>query len=211
MKRVLLWLLTMCVTVALADSTQVQGEEEGKRAERRELLKNDFLIHSTPVFENTAKVVPPSPGCRQGKIVVATGSPAKLLHRPLFDDTRKHDSGYYDELRHIDTTSPTAEVTYPTGPTKAVGTDNQLVRLSDGSLLALKDSHIWDAIEQDPPAWINETVTGSVGDQKGMRTGELLFRSTDCGNSWTLYSTIDFGTSLMGNMVSRDHFQMTVG
>ena len=153
------------------------------------LLENNFLIHSTPYFENTAKVIPPSPGCPQGKIVVVTGQPrttAKLLHRPL-----------YDHSGDIDTTSPTAEVSYPTGSTKAIGTDNQIIRLQDGGLLAIKDSSIWDDISPNPPRWFKETITGS-GDRKGQRGGVLLFRSADCGDTWTLHSTIDSATFLDG-------------
>src|SRR5207253_66705 len=119
MKQVLLGLSTMCgIIIGLADFAQ--AEEERERGETTELLKNDFRIHSTPHVENTAKVIPPSPGCPRGEIVVNTGSPAKLLHRPLYDDVRKHDSGHYGGLRHIDTTSPTAEIMFPTGPTEAV-------------------------------------------------------------------------------------------
>jgi hypothetical protein len=160
-----------------------------KLSAQAQALHNDFLIHSTPYFENTAKVIPPNSGCPQGKIVLATGQPrdtAKLLHRPL-----------YDHSGHIDTTSPTAEVPYPTGPTKAIATDNQIIRLPDGSLLAIKDGYIWDDISPNPPVWFNETVTGS-GDRKGQRGGVLLFRSTDCGDSWTLHATVDFATFLDG-------------
>ncbi len=160
-----------------------------RSVQARVLLRNNIRIHSTPYFENTAKVVPPNAGCPRGKIVVSTGQPrntAKLLHRPL-----------YDQSGNIDTTSATAEVAYPTGSTKAIATDNQIIRLPDGSLLAIKDAYIWDTIGTNPPPWINETVTGS-GDRKGQRAGVLLFHSTDCGTSWTLHSTIDFATLLGG-------------
>ena len=159
-------------------------------------LRNDFLIHNTPYFENTAKVIPPSPGCPQGKIVLSTGqtnawNTGKILHRPLYD--------YSSNPVQIDTTSPTSEFSFVTltDPTKAIATDNQTVRLNDGSLLIVRDGFSWDDISPNPPAWFNETVTG-FGDHKGQRGGPLIFRSTDCGVSWVLHSTIDLATLFGG-------------
>jgi hypothetical protein len=179
-KRVIPGLVIIFGVLTLAYSAQAQV-----------LLKDDFLIHSTPYFENTAKVIPPGPDCSQGRIVVSTGQTStwntgKILHRPL-----------YDRRGHIDTTSPTAEVDFPTGSTKAIATDNQIVRVKDGSLLIVRDGFIWDDISPHPPEWFNETVTG-FGNHKGQRGGPLIFRSTDCGVSWVLHSTIDLATLLDG-------------
>jgi hypothetical protein len=154
-----------------------------------QVLPNDFLIHATPYFENTAKAVPPGTACPLGSIAMATGQPrdtAQLLSRPLFGPDGQ-----------VDTTSVATGVPYPTGPTRAIATDNQIVRLKDGSLLAAKDAFVWDDISPDPPPWFGETVTGS-GDHKGQRGGVLLFRSTDCGVTWTAYSAIDFANILEG-------------
>jgi hypothetical protein len=156
-----------------------------------EVLPNDFLIHSTPFFENTAKAIPPGSSCPGGKIVINVGqvggwNTGKLLHRPLFEPGG-----------NIDTTSMTAEVAFPTGSTKAVATDNQLVRLKDGTLLALRDGFIWDDISPNPPVWFNEIIDG-FGRHKGQRGGPLVFRSPDCGEHWTLYSTLDLATILGG-------------
>lgn len=122
-------------------------------AQARVLLKNDFPIHSTPYFENTAKVIPPLAGCPQGRIVVSTGQTSswntgKILDRPL-----------YGGSGHIDTTTPTIEVDFPTGSTKAVATDNQIVRLKDGSLLIVRDGFIWDDISPNPPEWFIDLAT----------------------------------------------------
>ena len=181
MKRVLPLHIRRLVTFALLAfgySTQAQV-----------LLPNDFLIHNFPYFENTAKTIPPGPACPLGKIAIATGSPrntAQLLSRPL-----------YGPDGQIDITSSTTGVQYPTGPNKAIATDNQIIRLKDGSLLVAKDGSIWDNISPNPPVWFNETITGS-GDRKRQRGGVLLFRSTDCGDTWTLHATVDFATLLDG-------------
>jgi hypothetical protein len=156
---------------------------------RAQALPNDFLIHNFPYFENTAKVVPPGAACPLGRIAMATGQPrdtAQLLSRPL-----------YGADGQVDTASPATGMPYPTGATQAIATDNQIIRLKDGSLLAAKDAFVWDDISPNPPVWFGETVTGS-GDHKGQRGGVLLFRSTDCGVTWTRYATIDFATFLGG-------------
>jgi hypothetical protein len=157
---------------------------------RAQVLKNNFLIDDTAYFENTAKVIAPGTGCKDGRIVVVTGEPrptAKIFHRPL-----------YNNNGNIDFVSSTTELAFPTGSTKAIATDNQIIRLKDGSLLALKNGYVWDAITQNPPAWIDETITGGTNERKGLRNGVLLFRSLNCGKSWNLYSTIDNGTFLQG-------------
>ncbi len=156
------------------------------------MLANNLLIHGTRFFENTAKVIPPSNSCPNGKIVLVTGRPAKLLERPLYDSTN-----------NIDTTSITTEHDFPIGPPIApnqiVWTDNQLVRLKDGSLLAAKNSCVWDDIRPNPPVWFDEPlVYGCVSAQSRQRGSVHLFRSTDCGSCWPLRSIIDFATILNG-------------
>jgi hypothetical protein len=160
----------------------------GCPAQAQVLLPNNLLIHNFPYAENTAKAVPPGPACPLGGIAVATGQPrdtAQLLNRPLFRADGQ-----------IDTATASSGILYPTGPDSAIATDNQIIRLKDGSLLVAKDSFLWGDISP-APVWFGETVTGS-GDHKGQRGGVQLFRSTDCGQTWTLHSAIDFGTFLGG-------------
>jgi hypothetical protein len=45
-----------------------------------EVLPNDFLVYSTPFFENTAKAVPPGSSCPNGKIVINVGNPDGQVH-----------------------------------------------------------------------------------------------------------------------------------
>ena len=129
---------------------------------------------------------------------MATGEPrstAALLNRRLFGN-----SGNLDLA-----TSSTKSAEYPIGSTKAIGTDNQIIRLKDGSLLATKDSYDWDIIPLGTPQWFGEKVSGS-GDCASsddldrchrQRGAILVFHSTDCGADWTLLSTID-SASLLG-------------
>lgn len=155
------------------------------------ILNNNILISSTTYFENTAKAVPPSTSSPNGKIVVVAGEPrdkVKIFHRSI-----------YDSSGNIDTNIQTGEQPFPLGsPTRAVGTDNQIVRLKDGSLLAHKDSFVWDDIPSNPPAWFSEIVDGGGGMQKGQRGCLLFARSTDGGNSWKFHSVVDFATFLDG-------------
>jgi hypothetical protein len=154
-------------------------------AARADVLPNDFLIYGTPYFENTARVIAPSKINPLGEIVVVTGSPrdqANPLYRPLMS-----------AMGGFDTTSTASASAFPYGNTRAPGTDNQIVRLKDGSLLAEKDCYIWDPIPTNPPPWIKERITGS-SEHDGQRSGPILFRSTDSGKTWVVQSVIDLGT-----------------
>ena len=158
-------------------------------------LPNDFSIFSTPYFENTAKVIPASASCPNGKIAVIAGQNGDwdtgvALARPLFDAAGA-----------VDTTSPTQDPIPLTrgGSTRAIATDNQIVRQKDGSLLAIRNSTIWDEFTINPPLWANELIKGiPKTDQKGQRGSIHVYRSTNCGATWILYSLIDFGTFLNG-------------
>src|SRR5215472_2614043 len=98
------------------------------------MLNDDFLISPGSFFENTAKVVPPGPGLSRGMIAVQVGQPreGKVLFRELYADGGE-----------VILTDPAAtrSITLPYGTQMAPGTDNQLVRLKDGSLLAEKDTY----------------------------------------------------------------------
>ncbi len=157
------------------------------------ILENEMFIKDGSFFENTAKVVPPKPGsqgCVNGQIAVMVGDPrpGMILHRPLFGAGGA-----------IDTTSQTDISEFPGGKHRP-GTDNQMVRLKDGSLVAIRDSYIWNDLTPQP-SWFKDHLTVSgydFADRQKQRAGELLFRSTDCGSTWALWSTLDFGTALDG-------------
>jgi hypothetical protein len=152
------------------------------------VLENNILIHPTAYFENTAQALAPSKLCPRGLIVVNPGQPrdeAKILTRPLIDDKGK-----------IDFDTKTTAIAFPLRATHALGTDNQIIRLKDGTFLAFRDAYFWDDIKPAPP-WSKELVSGS-GDHALQRGGVLIFRSTDGGTTWAEFSAVDFGTFLGG-------------
>jgi len=148
------------------------------------VLPDNIIVHHTPYFENTAKAIPPSRRRPGGRIIVVGGQPrasARLLVRPIVD-----------RAGSFDLAAKTEEHPFPFGPSQAPGTDNQIVRLKDGSLVAARDSYIWDEFTGDGPAWRDEIVTGS-GLHKGQRAGVVLFRSTDGGDHWVRHGAVDMG------------------
>ncbi len=153
------------------------------------VLPNNILITSTPYFENTCKAVPPSPTNPGGSIAIVTGEPrptAQLLRRPI-----------YDSNGNIDRSTSTVVNAYPTGSEAGIATDNQIVRMKNGNLLAVKNGYRWDTLKS-PPDWFDETIRGGAFDRTGHRGALLLFRSTDGGANWTLHASIDFATFLSG-------------
>lgn len=151
------------------------------------MLANSLLLDDEPHFENTVKVVPPNRALPRGQIVVSLGSQVKILRRALFD-----------EHGNIDMASASIQEAFPIDSTMGIGTDNQTVRLKDGSILIFRTGHIWSPINP-PPAWFGETITSfASGEHKGQRGCEFFFRSTDGGDTWQLHSTLDFAYILGG-------------
>ena len=157
-------------------------------------LQNDFPISGVPYFENTAKVIPPNEACPNGVIAVSAGGTGNgtwetgvALARTL-----------YNPSGNIDTTTVSQTIPLPRGSaTRAIATDNQIVRQKDGTLLAVRNSSAWDTFATNAPEWANELISG-IGDHQGQRGSLHIYRSTDCGRTWALYSMIDFGTFLNG-------------
>jgi hypothetical protein len=119
------------------------------------MLNDDLLISPGSLFEffeNTAKVVPPRPGLSREMIAVQIGQPreGKVLFRELYADG--------GEVILADPAA-TRSITLPYGTQMAPGTDNQLVRLNDGSLLAEKDTYVWDDVNPKP-VWATRDRAG---------------------------------------------------
>jgi hypothetical protein len=161
-------------------------------ADQPKVLKDDLILYNSPFFENTAKVLPPSGVAPKGKVVLNLGQPrdqAGLVARDLLDA-----SGDFAE------SAPAKKVPYPLdSATQINATDNQVIRLQDGSLLASKNGYTWSDVTPRPD-WFD---TGSF--QYGTtlfspraRNAVYLFRSTDGGESWELWSMIDSAVAAEG-------------
>ena len=116
--------------------------------------------------------------------VVQLGQPrstAGLVSRDLLDGSS-----------NFATTAAAAKVPYPIDTTSQVlGTDNQLIRLQDGSLLASKNGYVWSDLSPKPP-WFDTTNITVGGVTTGRaRNAVFVFHSTNGGASWTLHSYID--------------------
>ena len=88
--------------------------------------------------------------------------------------------------------SPTYTETYP--PHQIF--DNQLLKLKNGTLLLTTLGGSWNDNVSPKPAWWDSTVEypAKGKSRPGARGMMWVFRSTDCGASWTQLSTIDAAT-----------------
>jgi hypothetical protein len=158
-------------------------------------LPND--INLAPYhYENTSRVVPPGPNCANGRVALQTGQSGNPPHLPshlaashlLFDPTNNH----------FDVTSPptTFDLDSVTPDKSLFATDNQMVRLKDGSLLLVRAGFTWATTPttsySNTP--IKFSTDLSAAPANGLRGAFGLFKSTDCGNSWALWQLIDFAT-----------------
>ena len=141
-----------------------------------------LLLYDKTMFENTVRVVPPIRGkCVHGSIVLHLGQPrntAGLAYRDLLDGNGK-----------FPISAPSTRVAYPFDSQQSNGTDNQIIRLDDGTLLALKNGYTWSAVTPKP-AWF-DTVTMASSMSPHGRNALFILRSSDCGHSWTIASVID--------------------
>jgi hypothetical protein len=152
-------------------------------------LPDAIRLLDVPSYENSVAVVPPSAGTRRGAVVVLTGGYArgsKFLVRPLLGS-----NGAYDR------DSGTREVEFPHDPAIAVATDNQLVRLTDGTLLAEKDSYVSRPI-RPTPAWKDEWVSGRFSRGPLQRGTPVFFASKDAGATWAVASVLDLAVLVGG-------------
>lgn len=143
-------------------------------------LKDNFLLAPSYYFENTAKAVPPNEiqACfTTGKAILCTGQPrpGKIYSRNL-----------YDIDGNFDLNAVPVPLDYPVSNQYKLSTDIQLIRLKDGSLMAIKACATWTELQPKPYWWENRP-----GGPNGTRGARCLWRSTDCGESWELYSIID--------------------
>jgi hypothetical protein len=161
-------------------------------SQQPKVLSENIILYTSPFFENTAKVVLPSTAAPKGKIVLNLGSPrpdAGLVSRDLLD-----------AADNFAVSATATKFAYPLDPaTQTSATDNQIIRLQDGSLLASKNGYTWSDLSPKPE-WFDtgSFQYGSSLSSPRARNAVYLFRSTDAGQSWTLWSLIDAAVAADG-------------
>jgi hypothetical protein len=146
------------------------------------VLPDTLLLYDKSMFENTVRVVPPTLGeCLHGSIVLHLGQPratAGFAYRDLLDSNGAFPAS-----------APLTRVPYPFNSEQSNGTDNQIIRLDDGALLALKNGYTWSTVTPKP-AWF-DTVPMNSGMSPHGRNALFILRSSNCGHSWSILSVID--------------------
>jgi hypothetical protein len=139
-----------------------------------------FQITSNYTFENTAQAIAPSTNtaCPQGRAIVSGGS----------DNLGPWLRNLYDASGQLDTNAPTTRSTFPVTVEQEKGTDNLIVKSKDGSLIAIRMGTTWASVAREPNWWDHVSIQHHP---KGARVGAFVWRSTDCGQTWTLLSVID--------------------
>lgn len=154
------------------------------------ILADNLILYGLSTWENTVKVLPPDAKLwPKGRIVLQLGEPrasAGFVVRDLTDDAGTE----------VALTAVTTHVAYPLDPsTQTNATDNQIIRLRDNTLLAIKNGYVWNSLA-NKPAWfdtVDVKFNGAAGSQtsKRARNAVLVFHSEDGGETWKLRSLID--------------------
>jgi hypothetical protein len=144
----------------------------------------EFSINSKHYYENTVNVIAPGENnnCPNGKIIVMTGQP-----RP---DRRMIISDLQTSEGKINTAKGT-NVQLDIDPEfEKLATDNQIIKLKNGDLLAFKLGFLWKPITPKPfwGDWLSDNTTDF---KKMARDAIFIYKSKDCGASWTKVSVID--------------------
>ena len=177
-----------------AKAREIAGKERELEACRADVepvshvVANDFPIYTSAMFENTVQVVTPHRDCPNGRIILHTGSDRStcgFVLRDLFDN-----SGAI-----LTTAAAPPAMAYPFEPDQTNATDNQIIRLQDGTLLASKNGYIFSDLPQRPQ-WFDRfdiVFEGRSGEQTSQRARNavFIFHSSDRGLTWKLRSKID--------------------
>jgi hypothetical protein len=155
-----------------------------------QVVPNDFPIYTSAMRENTVQVATPHRDCPNGRIILHTGesrSTCGFVLRDLFDS-----SGAI--LASAVAPAPPA-IAYPFESDQTNATDNQIIRLQDGSLLASKNGYTWSDLSPKPK-WFglfDVVFSGRSGDQTSQRARNavFIFHSSDRGLTWKQISRID--------------------
>ncbi len=144
-------------------------------------LSDVFIVAPQYEFENTLQVIAPqTPDCEGGAAVLSAGDGDRVafVRAPLYTPRGK-----------VDSAAQPTQVAFPAKPQQEPRTDNILLKLKDGSLLALRQGITWEDIANKPAWW--DQVTYPKGYALGSRVGAFVWRSTDCGKTWTAATTVD--------------------
>lgn len=144
----------------------------------------EFIVNSSHHFENTVNVIAPGENrfCDNGKIIVMTGQPR--------DERRMIISDLFSKGGKINTGKGTSVTLDVNSSIEKLATDNQIVKLKNGTLIAIKLGFLWSEINPKP-FWWNWYSSVSTNYAKGTRDAIFIYKSTDCGASWTQISKID--------------------
>jgi hypothetical protein len=164
------------------------GCPPAKEGDKKDLTTSDFVITSEVPWENTLVALAPgecSANSGAAKLVLSGGQNA--AHTMYSKDFYKADGT-------IDIAGPSNALSLPTPLLSVDGTDNQIIKLGNGSLLALRNSATW-APMTNPPSWATEpNIAGGIGFNAGTRGSIDMYKSDDGGMHWAFYSSIDFGS-----------------
>ncbi|HEY8087793.1 MAG TPA: sialidase family protein, partial [Polyangiaceae bacterium] len=148
-------------------------------------LSSDYILTTQGAGENTLKVIPSrrNSACQDGAVVMSLGSSKQLMTRPLFENN----------WATLDTTTNGVPFAFPgvTSQEAMTSTDNQIVRMRDGSLLAAHITKTWAPVSPPPPYASLPVYYNGAQYQSGTRNELLLSRSTDCGATWQRWGSID--------------------
>jgi hypothetical protein len=145
-----------------------------------------FRVTNRYHSENTAQAIAPGTcaACPNGRAVFSSSRVEPELSvfpvwRDLYDVT-----GRFDPNAVAVTTS-----TFPCETKQhELGDDNLLIKLKDGSLMAIRQGGTWETVSPKPSWWYQVRINNKP---LGTRVPEFVFRSTDCGETWERLSIID--------------------
>lgn len=153
----------------------------------------EFKINEKHYYENTVAVIAPGENskCKNGKIIVMTGQTIGQ------DDDRKDRRMIVSDLFTGQANQQKLNTNFGTNITlnidsnkESLATDNQIIKLNDGSLLAVKLGFRWSPMTPKP-FWADWTTDKWTFYNKGARDAIFIYKSTDCGVSWENIKTID--------------------
>ena len=147
---------------------------------------NNMVVTFYEPWENGMAAIEPTPGTNvpNGRLILSCGQNIAfpVIQKKIFDN---------ENSTSVELLVASA-IKFPELDSAQYGTDNQIVRLKDGSLLVMRSALIWKAMD-DKPAWNDYIING----HKGNRGAVLFWKSVDNGDNWELISTIDFGSKAL--------------